>query len=55
MTTEHQQTTIPVSHDEVTLEREPITDTHRGTAYDGPANWEEEHEVTLHQQDAIMS
>jgi hypothetical protein len=36
VTTEHQQTTVPVSHDEVTLEREPISDANRGDAYDGP-------------------
>ena len=35
--TEHQQVTVPVSHEEVTLEREPITDANRGDAYDGPA------------------
>ena len=34
--TEHQQATVPVSHEEVTLEREPITEANRGAAYDGP-------------------
>jgi uncharacterized protein (TIGR02271 family) len=46
--TERQQVTVPVSHEEVTLEREPITDANRGPAYDGPAISEEEHEITLH-------
>jgi uncharacterized protein (TIGR02271 family) len=46
--TEHQQVTVPVTREEVTLEREPITETNRGAAYDGPAISEEEHEVTLH-------
>ncbi len=45
--TEQEQVTVPVSHEEVTLEREPITDANRGAALDGPAITEEEHEVTL--------
>ena len=53
--TEHQQATVPVSHEEVTLEREPITDANRGDAYDGPAISEEEHEVTLHASSAPWS
>ena len=52
--TEHQQVTVPVSHEEVTLEREPITDANRGDAYDGPAISEEEHEVTLHAQRPVV-
>ncbi|WP_219416224.1 DUF2382 domain-containing protein [Pseudonocardia nigra] len=46
--TEHQQVDVPVSHEEVRVEREPITDANRGEAYDGPAISEAEHEVTLH-------
>jgi uncharacterized protein (TIGR02271 family) len=45
--TEHQQVSVPVSHEEITLDREPITEANRGAAYDGPAISEEEHEVTL--------
>ena len=52
--TEHQQVTVPVSHEEVTLEREPITDANRGDAYDGPAISEEEHEVTLHAERPVV-
>ena len=52
--TEHQQATVPVSHEEVTLEREPITDANRGDAYDGPAISEEEHEVTLHAERPVV-
>ena len=52
--TEHQQVTVPVSHEEVTLEREPITDANHGDAYDGPAISEEEHEVTLHAQRPVV-
>ncbi|RZU33664.1 DUF2382 domain-containing protein [Blastococcus saxobsidens] len=40
--------TVPVSREEVRLEREPITDANVGNAMDGPAISEEEHEVTLH-------
>jgi uncharacterized protein (TIGR02271 family) len=53
--TEHQQVTVPVSHDEVTLSREPITDANRGDAYDGPAISEEEHEVTLHAERPVVA
>jgi uncharacterized protein (TIGR02271 family) len=52
--TEHQQVTVPVSREEVTLEREPITDANRGDAYDGPAISEEEHEVTLHAERPVV-
>jgi uncharacterized protein (TIGR02271 family) len=53
--TEHQQVTVPVSHEEITLEREPITDANRGDAYDGPAISEEEHEVTLHAERPVVA
>ena len=52
--TEHQQVTVPVSHEEITLEREPVTDANRGDAYDGPAISEEEHEVTLHAERPVV-
>ena len=52
--TEQQQVTVPVSHEEVTLEREPVTDTNRGAAHDGPAISEEEHEVTLHAERPVV-
>jgi len=45
--TENVTKTVPVSHEEVRLEREPITDENAGAATDGPAISEEEHEVTL--------
>jgi len=44
---ETQTATVPVSHEEVVVEREPITDGNVGQAYDGPALSEEEHEVVL--------
>lgn len=46
--TENVTQTVPVSHEEVRVEREPITDANVGDAMDGPAISEEEHEVTLH-------
>jgi uncharacterized protein (TIGR02271 family) len=52
--TEYQQVTMPVSHEEVTVEREPITDANRGDAYNGPAISAEEHEVTLYAQRPVV-
>ncbi|HEY8588829.1 MAG TPA: PRC and DUF2382 domain-containing protein [Naasia sp.] len=45
--TEQQTVTVPVSHQEATLHREPITDANIGDALAGPAISEEEHEVVL--------
>jgi uncharacterized protein (TIGR02271 family) len=53
--TEHEQVTVPVSHEEVRLEREPITDANRGTATDGPSISEEEHEVTLRAERPVVA
>jgi uncharacterized protein (TIGR02271 family) len=52
--TEQQQVTVPVSREEVTLEREPVTEANRGEAYDGPGISEEEHEVTLHAERPVV-
>jgi len=52
--TENVTQTVPVSHEEVRLEREPITDANRGDAYDGPAISEEEHEVVLHAEEPVV-
>ena len=52
--TEEQQVTVPVTHEEVKIEREPITDTNRGEALDGPAISEEEHEVLLHEEQPVV-
>ncbi len=52
--TENVTQTVPVSHEEVRLEREPITDANRGNAYDGPAISEEEHEVVLHEERPVV-
>ncbi len=45
--TENVTQTVPVSHEEVRIEREPISDANRGAATSGPEISEEEHEVTL--------
>lgn len=52
--TEEQTRTVPVSHEEVTIEREPITDANAGSATDGPQISEEEHEVTLHAERPVV-
>ena len=53
--TERQTVTVPVSHEEVTVTSEPITESNRGAAYDGPAISEEEHEVVLHEEVPVVS
>ena len=45
---------VPVTREEVRVEREPITDANVGNAMDGPAISEEEHEVTLHAERAVV-
>jgi uncharacterized protein (TIGR02271 family) len=52
--TENVTTTVPVTREEVRVEREPITDANVGDAMDGPAISEEEHEVTLHAERPVV-
>ncbi|EKX67234.1 DUF2382 domain-containing protein [Streptomyces ipomoeae] len=52
--TEEQQQTIPVRHEEVRVEREPITDANRGDALAGPDISEAEHEVILHEEKPVV-
>jgi uncharacterized protein (TIGR02271 family) len=52
--TEQVETTVPVQREEVRLEREPITDENADQATDGPAISEEEHEVTLHEEQVVV-
>jgi uncharacterized protein (TIGR02271 family) len=52
--TEDVERTVPVRREEVRVEREPITDANVGDAKDGPAISEEEHEVTLHAEEAVI-
>jgi uncharacterized protein (TIGR02271 family) len=53
--TENVTQTVPVSHEEVRLEREPITDANIGAATDGPDISEEEHEVTLSAERPVVA
>jgi uncharacterized protein (TIGR02271 family) len=52
--TENVTETVPVSREEVRVEREPITDANVGDAMDGPAISEEEHEVVLHEETPVV-
>ncbi|MCC3655720.1 MULTISPECIES: DUF2382 domain-containing protein [Streptomyces] len=52
--TENVTRTVPVSHEEVRVEREPITEANRDRAMRGPAISEEEHEVTLHEERPVV-
>ncbi len=52
--TENVETTVPVSHEEVRVEREPITDANRGQASTGAEFSEEEHEVTLSEERPVV-
>jgi uncharacterized protein (TIGR02271 family) len=53
--TENVTTTVPVSHEEVRLEREPITDANRDAALSGGDITEEEHELTLHAERPVVA
>jgi uncharacterized protein (TIGR02271 family) len=52
--TEQQTVTVPVTRDEVRVEREPITDANRGDALDGPELSDEEHEVVLTEERPVV-
>jgi uncharacterized protein (TIGR02271 family) len=45
---------VPLRREEVRIEREPITDGNVGDAMSGPAISEEEHEVVLHEEEAVV-
>ena len=47
--------TVPVSHEEIVVEREPITDANRGAAMSGGTLTEEEHEVVLHEERPVVA
>ena len=53
--TEQVNTTVPVSHEEVRLEREPITDANAGDALSGADITEAEHEVTLRAERPVVN
>ncbi len=46
--------TVPVRREEVRVEREPITDANVDAATEGPAISDEEHEVVLHEEQAVV-
>ncbi len=52
--TEEQTVTVPVTREEVRIEREPITEANAGKAMDGPAISEEEHEMTLTEERVVV-
>ncbi|HZA33162.1 MAG TPA: PRC and DUF2382 domain-containing protein [Propionibacteriaceae bacterium] len=52
--TENVTQTVPVSREEVRVEREPITDANVGAARSGPEISEEEHEVILREERPVV-
>jgi uncharacterized protein (TIGR02271 family) len=52
--TEEVQQTVPVSREEVRVEREPITDENVDEALSGPEISEAEHEVVLHEEEPVV-
>src|SRR5215216_6424801 len=54
LVTEHQQLTVPVQREEVRVEREPITDANLDAATRGPDLSEEEHEVSLREEQVVV-
>jgi uncharacterized protein (TIGR02271 family) len=54
VTTEQVTQTVPVQREEVRVEREPITDANLDAATSGPDISEAEHEVVLHEEEAVV-
>jgi uncharacterized protein (TIGR02271 family) len=52
--TENVTQTVPVSHEEVRIEREPITGANREAVLDGPDIGEGQHEVILHEERPVV-
>jgi uncharacterized protein (TIGR02271 family) len=52
--TEESDQVVPIRHEEVRVEREPITDANRDEALSGPAFTESEYEVTLHEDRPVI-
>ncbi|WP_435372326.1 YsnF/AvaK domain-containing protein [Streptomyces ficellus] len=52
--TEEGQRTVPVRHEEVRVEREPLTDANVDQAMPGPEICEAEHEVTLDEEKPVV-
>jgi uncharacterized protein (TIGR02271 family) len=47
-------TTVPVRHEEVRLEREPITDADAGLVPPEPTSSDDAHEVVLHEEQLVI-
>ena len=54
ITTEQVGATVPVQREELRVEREPITDANAGAAMSGPELSEEEHELTLSEEEVTV-
>lgn len=54
VTTEQQTVNVPVTREEVQVEREPITEENRAAAMSGPDISEAEHEVVLHEERPVV-
>jgi len=52
--TENVTKTVPIRKEKAVLEREPITEENLDQALDGPSISEEEHEVTLHEEQPVV-
>ena len=52
--TEQVTQTVPVSHEEIRVEHEPITEANLADATSGPEISEEEHEVTLYEERPVV-
>ena len=52
--TENVTKTVPVSHEEIRVEREPVSDANIGATNSGPDISEEEHEVVLHEERPVV-
>lgn len=55
ITTEAVSREVPVSHEEATLTREPITDANRDAAFAGGDLTEDEHEIMLNEERAVVN
>ena len=53
--TENVTQTVPVSREEVRIEREPITEANRGQALGGAGLSEDEHEVVLSEERPVVA
>jgi uncharacterized protein (TIGR02271 family) len=54
VTTQTQTVTVPVRREQVRVEREPVTEATLDAATSGPAISEEEHELTLREEEPVV-